>query len=161
MNLIAFSRGFLVTLTLTCVAWSAGRAETIRLAQDPALSPDGSVLAFAWRGDVWSVPVKGGAARQLTQHPAIESAPAFSPDGKQIAFVSDREGGRQVYVMAANGGEPRQLTWHSEGFQIEEWFPDGESLLISVARDHFWKHADNCHFFVQQCKSYLIATADF
>lgn len=117
-------------------------AELIRLPQEPALSPDGSKLVFAWRGDVWMVPVKGGGARRLTQHPAVESTPAFSPDGKEIAFVSDREGSKQVYVMPVNGGEPKQLTWHTEGYQIEEWFPDGKGLLVSITRDHFWKYAN-------------------
>ena len=85
---------------------------------------DGATLAFTWRGDIWSVPVKGGAARRLTQHPANESSPAFSPDGKQLAFTSDREGSRQIYVMPAGGGDPRQLTWHTEGWQVGEWFPE-------------------------------------
>jgi tricorn protease len=120
----------------------AAMAGPIRLAQEPALSPDGTTLAFAWRGDIWSVAVKGGAARRLTQHPAVESSPAFSPDGKQIAFVSDREGTRQVYVMPADGGEPRQLTWHSEGYKLDGWFPDGKGLLVNITRDHFWKRGE-------------------
>jgi tricorn protease len=126
------------------VLFSAAQAMSapIRLAQEPTLSPDGTVLAFAWRGDIWSVPVKGGSAKRLTQHPAIESSPAFSPDGKQIAFVSDREGTRQVYVMPAGGGEPRQVTWHSEGYKLEGWFPDGKGLLVNITRDHFWKRAE-------------------
>lgn len=113
-------------------------AEAIRLAQDPALSPDGKTLAFAWRGDLWSVPIAGGAARRLTLHPGLDSAPAFSPDGKQLAFVSTRERSRQAYVVPVEGGEPRQLTWHTEGYQIEEWMPDGRGLLVSVARDLSW-----------------------
>ena len=117
-------------------------AGPIRLAQEPSLSPDGGTLAFAWRGDIWSVAVKGGAARRLTQHPAVDSSPAFSPDGKQIAFVSDREGSKQVYVIPAAGGEPRQLTWHTEGYKLDGWFPDGKGLLAGIARDHFWKHGE-------------------
>lgn len=118
------------------------QAEVIRLPQEPALSPDGSSLVFAWRGDVWEVGTKGGVARRLTQHSAVESSPAYSPDGQQIAFVSDRDGSKQVYVMPAKGGEPKQLTWHTEGYQIEEWFPDGKGLLVSITRDNFWKYAN-------------------
>ena len=73
----------------------------IRMASDPALSPDGKQIAFFWRGDVWVAPVEGGGARQLTRHPAIDRQPAWSPDGKHIAFVSEREGGQQVWVMPA------------------------------------------------------------
>lgn len=113
-------------------------AEEVRLAQTPALSPDGATLAFAWRGDIWSVPVKGGAARRLTQHPAVEAMPSFSPDGKQIAFISDRERSKQVYVMPASGGEARQLTWHTEGYDLREWMPDGQGLLVSITRDLSW-----------------------
>lgn len=112
--------------------------EPITLAQEPALSPDGKTLAFAWRGDIWSVPVAGGEARQLTQHVATDSSPAFSPDGKQLAFISNRDRSRQAYVMPAKGGEPRQLTWHTEGYEIEEWMPDGKALLVSLARDLSW-----------------------
>ena len=117
-------------------------SEPVRLAQEPALSPDGASLAFSWRGDIWTVPVKGGTARRLTQNPAAESSPVFSPDGKQLAFISDREGSRQVFVMPSGGGDVRQLTWHTEGYKIDDWFPDGTGLLVGVTRDHFWKHAN-------------------
>ncbi len=129
-------RSFIVVLSSALLA----NAEPIHLAQEPALSPDGNTLAFAWRGDIWSVPVKGGAAKRLTQHPAADSSPVFSPDGKQIAFISEREGSKQVHVMPAGGGEPRQLTWHTEGYKLDGWFPDGKSLLVSITRDHFWKN---------------------
>lgn len=113
-------------------------AETVQLAHDAALSPDGQTLAFAWRGDLWSVPITGGTATRLTQHSADESQPAYSPDGKQIAFVSDREGSKQLYVMPATGGEPRQLTRHTEGHDLRQWMPDGQSLLVSINRDFSW-----------------------
>jgi len=135
-----------LALALTLFFLSAATAtfadEPIRLAQDPALSPDGKTLAFAWRGAIWSAPVRGGAATRLTHHPATDSDPAFSPDGKQIAFISDREGSRQVFTMPARGGAAVQRTVHSEGYALEEWFPDGQALLVSVTRDHFWRHAE-------------------
>ena len=112
--------------------------QAIRLAADPALSPDGETLAFAWRGDIWLVPSAGGVASQLTQHPADDRQPAFSPDGAEIAFVSDREAGSQVFVIARDGGEPKQLTFHTAGYDLEQWCPDGDTLLVSGRRDHFW-----------------------
>ena len=114
----------------------------IQLASDLALSPDGKQIAFFWRGDVWTAPVNGGGARQLTRHPATDRQPAWSPDGKQIAFVSEREGGRQVWIMPAWGGAPRKITLHTEGFILEEWMPDGKNLLTSITRDHFWRRGE-------------------
>ena len=113
-------------------------AEPVRLAQTPAVSPDGSLVAFSWRGDIWTVPAKGGSARRLTTHPALDTTPVFSPDGGQIAFLSEREGGRQVHVMPARGGQPRQLTFHTEGYDLAAWMPDGRELLVTLVRDHSW-----------------------
>ncbi|MHB1424843.1 MAG: S41 family peptidase [Gemmataceae bacterium] len=120
-----------------------GRAEqTIRLANHPALSPDGKTLAFDWDGDIWSVPTAGGLARRLTNHPARDREPRFAPDGKQIAFISERSGSPQVHIMAAGGGTPRQLTFHTTGCTLQEWCPDGRRLLINANRDHFWRHPE-------------------
>ncbi|NLE39037.1 MAG: hypothetical protein GX621_13520, partial [Pirellulaceae bacterium] len=71
---------------------SSIHADAIRLATAPALSPDGSQLAFSWRGDLWLVSSEGGAAERLTTHPARDTRPVFSPDGNRLAFVSDRTG---------------------------------------------------------------------
>ena len=82
-----------------CLSASAQNRERIQLANTPELSPDGKTLVFEWMGDLWSAPVNGGNARQLTKHPARDGNPKFSPDGRQLAFVSNREGSNQVYVM--------------------------------------------------------------
>ncbi len=125
----------LVLLSLGTVA----QAESVQLARDTALSPDGATLAFAWRGDLWTVPVEGGRARRLTQHSAEESQPVFSPDGKRLAFISTRDAGtRQVFVMPARGGDARQLTRHSEGHDLLAWMPDSDQLLLAINRDHSW-----------------------
>lgn len=123
--------------------------EVVRLATDPALSPDGSLLAFAWRGDIWTVPATGGVAKPLTQHSGVDRQPIFSPDGANIAFVGDRGQGRQVYVVPVTGGAPKQLTFHSEGYTLEDWYPDGKSLLVSATRDNFWRDAER--FFKLRC----------
>ena len=132
-------------------AWTAApsfvRAETVRLPNDPSLSPDGSQIVFAWRGDLWQVPATGGVAHRLTTHPADERKPLFSPDGRQIAFTSDRTGRRQAFVMPAAGGEAKQLTFHTEGANLEGWYPAGDALLISGTRDHFWRAGSANRFF--------------
>lgn len=115
--------------------------EAVRMAASPDLSPDGKTLAFAWRGDIWTVPAAGGKAARLTAHAATDSAPKFSPDGQSIAFNSDRDGATQVYVMDAAGGTPARLTYHSEGSRVEGWYPGGASLLTYAGRDHFWRRS--------------------
>jgi len=122
--------------------------EPIRLANNPALSPDGKTLAFDYAGDIWTVPTTGGVARPLTQNPAKDSSPKFSPNGKEIAFVSDREGTPQIFVMPANGGSPKQVTFHTAGFALHEWAPDGDHLLVSAMRDHAWSRRQPERFYL-------------
>src|SRR5207245_10099329 len=125
----------LVAFILT--APRAARAgEPMLLPSNPNLSPDGSTVVFDWHGDIWSVPVAGGVAKPLTRHSAADREPKFSPDGKEIAFTSDREGSPQVYVMSAEGGTPRQVTFHTAGYSLQGWYPDGKALLVQAGRDH-------------------------
>ncbi len=119
-----------------------GDREPIRLANQPALSPDGSTLVFAWGGDLWTVPTAGGQARPLTRNAGVDRDPVFSPDGKRVGFSSDRQGSFQPFVMPAAGGLPRQVGFHTGGYVVEGFTPDGRSLLVSVGRDHFWRDAD-------------------
>jgi tricorn protease len=113
--------------------------EEVLLPSGPALSPDGALLAFSYRGDIFLVPSVGGRARRLTRHPATDSQPYFSPDGSEIAFVSDRFPGGQVFVVPVRGGEPEQLTFDTNGFALLGWYPDGEGLLVRAATDRFWR----------------------
>jgi tricorn protease len=117
-------------------------SDRIQLASAPALSSDGKTLAFSWAGDIWTVPTTGGAASRLTNSPSREGDPAFSPDGKSLAFTSDRAGSTQIFVVGVAGGEPTQLTFHSEGCTLDDWFPDGKSLLIHAKRDNFWRRPE-------------------
>lgn len=116
--------------------------ETIRLANNPALSPDGKWLAFDWNGDIWLAPSTGGEAKQRSANPARDAFPRFSPDGKELAFVSDREGSLQIFTIPIDGGVPKQLTYHTAGSLLQEYTPDGTGLLIKGTRDHFWRHGD-------------------
>jgi tricorn protease len=127
--------------------------EPIRLASQPALSPDGSTLAFTWAGDIWTVSSAGGRARPLTRNTAVDHEPEFSPDGKQIAFSSDRQGSFHPYVMPAEGGPPRQVGFHSAGYSVEGWTADGRSLLISAGRDHFWRNPNRFFFLTTEDRS--------
>ena len=64
------------------------------------ISPDGTTIAFTYKGDIYTVPVAGGRAMQITTNPAYDTAPVWSPDSKRIAFASDRMGSLDVYIVA-------------------------------------------------------------
>lgn len=78
-----------------------------------AISPDGSSIAFTYKGDIYTVPATGGKATQITTNPAHDTKPVWSPDGKKIAFASDRMGSMDVYEVSREGGIPKRLTTHS------------------------------------------------
>ncbi|HHN74571.1 MAG TPA: hypothetical protein ENK10_05015, partial [Acidobacteria bacterium] len=97
------------------------------------LSPDGSKLLLDTRGEIVSVPVEEGEASFLAAASrSREKNPLWSPDGKYVAFVSDRSGEEQIYLVPAEGGEARQLTRRGEGFLLPAvWSPDSRYLLYS------------------------------
>ena len=97
-----------------------------------AISPDGSLIAFAYKGDIWTVPTAGGQAKQLTTHPAFDSYPVWSPDSRHIAFASTREGSFDVWLMPREGGEPHRLTT-SSGSEIPVAFTDDGHVLFESA----------------------------
>ena len=74
------------------------------------ISPQGDKIAFCYKGDVYVVDVKGGRALQLTTNVSYETTPIWSPDGKTIAFASDRNGNYDVFTMSVNGGEAKRIT---------------------------------------------------
>ena len=97
----------------------------------PALSPDGSLIAFSFKGDIYTVPANGGRALQITTHPSHDTRPVWSPDGKLLAFASDRMGSMDIYVVDKEGGAPKRLTTHS-GNETPITFKDNEHLLFQA-----------------------------
>lgn len=93
-----------------------------------SISPDGTEIAFCYKGDVFTVPSQGGNARQITSNAAYDTNPVWSPDSKQIAFSSDREGSLDLYVVLREGGEPKRLTCFS-GAEYPVVFKDPTHLL--------------------------------
>ena len=120
-------------LLLATASLSAVAQERPLWLRYPAISPDGKTIAFAYQGDIYTVPSTGGEARRLTSTEAYESFPVWSPDGKQIAFTSDRNSsGTNIYLMSAGGGKARQLTTHS-GKEVPQAFtPDGRYLIFKA-----------------------------
>src|SRR4249920_4218359 len=88
---------------------------------EPGISPDGSTIAFVSGGDIWEVPAGGGDARLLVSHPATESRPLFSPDGKRLAFASNRTGNGDVYVLTLDTGELKRLTYDDSDEKLDAW----------------------------------------
>ncbi|GAB3755568.1 amidohydrolase family protein [Lysobacter olei] len=107
---------------------------------DVDVSPDGRQVAFSLLGDLYRMPITGGAATRVTSGPAWDVQPRFSPDGKELAFTSDRGGGNNLWRvpvsgMAADGSNATQVT--KEDFRLlnnPAWTPDGQFL---IGRKHF------------------------
>ena len=119
----------LLSLVLTAITACAAVAQDAPLwLRYPAISPDGQTIAFAYKGDLFLVPVTGGEARQLTTNAAYDACPVWSPDGTQIAFASDREGSMDVYVVSARGGIPTRLTTGSGNETPMAWSDAGHVL---------------------------------
>ncbi len=111
-------------------------------ARFPDVSPDGRTVAFSFQGDIWTVPVDGGRAVRLTIHEAYESHPRISPDGTRLAFMSDRYGSDDIFVMELDDGNPRRLTYHSATDVLSDWTPD-DRLLFETERTYAQVEREN------------------
>src|SRR5688500_18420817 len=95
-----------------------------------AVSPDGRTVMFDLLGDIYTVPITGGKAKRILGGNSMDVHPTYSPDGKRVAFISDRSGSDQLWVANADGSDPvrlSQLPGGSMSFPV--WTPDGEYIL--------------------------------
>ena len=124
---------FALLLILLAPAMAVAQ-EPIRFPRTPDISPDGKQVAFSYLGDIWVVEAIGGVARPVTMHEAHDYAPVFSPDGRSLAFSSNRHGSYDVFVVPTVGGKPKRLTFDSGHDVVTGWTPDGKSIVFNSSR---------------------------
>ncbi|MFN5171252.1 MAG: hypothetical protein ACK5DD_16670 [Cyclobacteriaceae bacterium] len=108
----------------------------------PAISPDGTQVAFTYQGDIYVVSTSGGRALPVTAHPAHDFMPVWLPDNKTLAFASDRFGNLDVFSIPAAGGVATRLTFHSANDYPVSVSPDGRSILFNSRRTDSDRYAD-------------------
>lgn len=124
---------------------------TLKIASDPQISPDGRFIAFSLQhcnarenttgSDIWLVTSAGGkgtAPRQLTGGESHDTVPRWSPDESRLAFLSDRTGTNQLYLLPMSGGEAQQFSFLQQGVTEYSWRPDGQAILAHS----YWKPQD-------------------
>lgn len=128
-------RSSLAVFALLLGVSAAAAQEPIRFGRTPDISPDGKLVAFSYLGDIWVVETIGGIARPVTMHEAHDVGPIFSPDGRSIAFSSNRHGTYDVFVVPTQGGKPKRVTFDSATDLVNGWSPDGKQLLFASTRN--------------------------
>ena len=113
------------------------------------VSPDGKTVIFDMLGDIYSIPIGGGEATALTDGIEWNIQPRFSPDGKRIAFISDRAGGDNLWIMGADASNPQAITQEKDHLvHTPSWSPDGHYLAAmkaftstrSIAAGEIWMY---------------------
>lgn len=102
------------------------------------LSPDGKTILFELLGDLYTLPIKGGKATRITQGQAYDMQPNYSPDGKQIVFVSDRNGSENVWIADANGENPKAITKSERQSYMSPIYTPDNQYIISGKGSQLW-----------------------
>lgn len=107
-------------------------AQETRLLRQPSLSENH--IAFCYGSDIWVADADGKNVKRLTSTQAVESDPYISPDGKTVAFTSNRNGYTAVFTVSIEGGDAHQITWHPSADFVRGWTPDGSKILFASSR---------------------------
>ena len=111
--------------------------------RDNVISPKGDKIAFCYKGDIYVVNTNGGKAQQLTTTTAYETSPIWSPDGKTLAFATDRNGNFDIYTVGVEGGVPNRITTNSASEMPMAFSPDGKEVYFTA---QIQKAAENVQF---------------
>lgn len=122
----------LLSCVVTCLFASLANAGVTGYYRFPTIH--GDTIVFSCEGDLWRVPVSGGAAVRMTTDPGNEGFPRFSPDGKLIAFSGQYDGNVDAYVMDADGGNIRRLSYHPDADEVVGWTPDSAAVVFRSQR---------------------------
>jgi tricorn protease len=125
-----FPGAFLVAFVV--LTSSLAGASPIKLARHPDYHA--GQVAFSYLGDIWLAREDGSGVRRITDHLAREIYPRFSPDGRWIAFSSNRYGNNDVFVVSVDGGVPRRLTFHTGNDEVVSWSRDSKQVIFRAAR---------------------------
>ena len=121
-----------VALFMLALGTASPIAAPVRLARHPDYH--GGKVVFSYLGDIWMANEDGSNVHRLTDNLAREVYPRFSPDGRSIAFSSNRYGNNDVYVIAATGGTPKRLTYHTGADDVVGWTRDSEQVIFRASR---------------------------
>jgi tricorn protease len=122
----------LLTLVVLVALPLTASAEPIKFARYPHVSQ--GKLVFSYHGDIWIANENGSNPMRLTAHVARDVFPRLSPDGRWVAFSSDRYGNNDVFIIPSAGGEPKQLTFATTPDTVLNWAPDGKGILFATSR---------------------------
>ncbi|GAB4370964.1 MAG: S9 family peptidase [Calditrichia bacterium] len=163
MRMIAVLTSILLLITTLLAEKRAFTIEDlyeINYVSDPQISPDGKKIAFVVseyfleegksNSEIYLMNIDGSDLRQLTNNPASDRHPRWSPDGKWLLFVSTRENGPQAWKLPVEGGEPFQITDISTGVSNPEWTPDGKKIVFSTEVFSECGADDECNRFIQE-----------
>ncbi len=125
-----FADYLLITIIVLCSSNLVFAQASADYLTEPALSPDKKEIVFVSGGDIWTVPADGGTASLLVSHPATESRPRFSPDGKSLAFTSNRTGNGDIYILDFAANDLRRVTFDDVSDNLDAWSPDGKWLYF-------------------------------
>ena len=120
-----------LALAITLSAGFASGQETPKWIRANSISPDGTKIAFSYKGDIFVVPAAGGRALQITTNSAYDSNPKWTADGKNIVFTSYREKSRDIFITSCEGGTPKRLTFHPGHETLQTVLPDGKVLFTA------------------------------
>jgi tricorn protease len=126
------ARSMAIALTLACACAGTSFAKEAKLIRSPHYH-NGKVV-FSYLGDIWTATEDGKNIQRITAHKARDIFPRFSPDGRWIAFSSDRNGSLDVFLIPSEGGAVKELTTHTASEKVIAWSPDGKNVLFTSAR---------------------------